>query len=176
VKIGSRGCVCYPSRSLTLMSSADRPNTSASANPASAPCRTGALDQLVWPSAFCALPIDQGFSGPYDTSYRGLKLPWVSAAFGRSYLRYEADLPQVAQLSGGLPAGDQTRLDRSRWNRRAARANRAPGCPRRIEQPSRQDRARLDAVRLCTRRLSRSVLRRQRLRGEKNSRTLPSTW
>jgi hypothetical protein len=39
----------YSGRSLTRMSSADIPNTSASASPGSAPCRTRALDQLVWP-------------------------------------------------------------------------------------------------------------------------------
>ena len=39
----------YPARSLTRMPSAGTPSTSASANPASAPCRTSAFDQLVWP-------------------------------------------------------------------------------------------------------------------------------
>jgi hypothetical protein len=42
------------------------------------------------------------FTRPYKTSYRGLKLPRVSAAFGRSYLRLQADLPQVARASRGL--------------------------------------------------------------------------
>ena len=38
---------------------------------------------------------DQGFSRRYEISYRGVKLPRVSAAFRRSYLRREAGLPHV---------------------------------------------------------------------------------
>ena len=54
---------------------------------------SSARDQLV-----CA---DRGFIPPYDISYRGLKLPRVSAAFGRFELRREADLPQVGtELKG----------------------------------------------------------------------------
>jgi hypothetical protein len=48
-------------------------------------------------------PSGPGFSPPYKTSYRGLKLPMVSAAFGRFQLRREADLPQVAPPSGAFP-------------------------------------------------------------------------
>ena len=44
-----------------------------------------------------------GFSPPYEISYRGVKLPMVSAAFGRFQLRREADLPQVAPPSGAFP-------------------------------------------------------------------------
>ena len=43
-----QGIVCS-GRSLTRISSALTPSTPASAAPASAPCRTSALDQLVWP-------------------------------------------------------------------------------------------------------------------------------
>jgi hypothetical protein len=46
-------------------------------------------------SGFGTLTSDQGFSRSYDISYRGLKLPRVSAGLGR----HEADLPQVG-LSG----------------------------------------------------------------------------
>jgi hypothetical protein len=49
VKMGSSGCVRYPSRSLTMMSAARNPSTAANATPASTPCRTSALDQLIWP-------------------------------------------------------------------------------------------------------------------------------
>jgi hypothetical protein len=41
------------------------------------------------------LPID-GFTLPYEISYRGLKLPRFSAAPGLGYLRRGADLPQGA--------------------------------------------------------------------------------
>ena len=44
----------------------------------------------------------QGFTPPYDISYRGLKLPRVSAVFGRSHLRREAGSPQVDPNAGGL--------------------------------------------------------------------------
>ena len=40
---------------------------------------------------------DRGFSQSYNISYRGLKLPRVSAALGRSELRHGADLPQVGR-------------------------------------------------------------------------------
>ena len=45
----------------------------------------------------------QGFTPPYDISYRGLKLPRVSAAIGRFYLRRGADLPQVLGSERGGP-------------------------------------------------------------------------
>ena len=70
-------------------------------------------------------PADRGFSPPYEISYRGVKLPRVSAAFGRSYLRREADLPQVDSL----------------------------GPSALISRPSLRGRARPDAGRLCTGRL-----------------------
>jgi hypothetical protein len=35
-----------------------------------------------------------GFSQPYEISYRGVKLPRISAALGRCYLRHGSDLPQ----------------------------------------------------------------------------------
>jgi hypothetical protein len=38
-----------------------------------------------------------------EISYRGVKLSRVPAAFGRLELRCGANLPQVAQPSGGLP-------------------------------------------------------------------------
>jgi hypothetical protein len=41
--------------------------------------------------------LDRGFTPPYEISYRGLKLPRVSAAHGRSYLRRGADLSQVGR-------------------------------------------------------------------------------
>jgi hypothetical protein len=41
-------------------------------------------------------PFGEGFSLPYKISYRAVKLPRVSAALGRFYLRRGADLPQVA--------------------------------------------------------------------------------
>jgi len=41
---------------------------------------------------------DHGFSRPCHISYRGLKLPRVSAVFGRSGLRRETDLPQVGRV------------------------------------------------------------------------------
>jgi hypothetical protein len=40
-------------------------------------------------------PSGSGFSPPYDISYRGVKLPRVSAALGGSELRRGTDLPQV---------------------------------------------------------------------------------
>jgi hypothetical protein len=39
----------YPGRSLRRISRAGTPRMAASAAPASAPCRTSAFDQLVWP-------------------------------------------------------------------------------------------------------------------------------
>jgi hypothetical protein len=47
--IKSRQSFAYSGRSLTRMSSAGTPSTSASATRASAPYRTRAFDQLVWP-------------------------------------------------------------------------------------------------------------------------------
>lgn len=44
-----------------------------------------------------ALLVDRGFSPPYEISYRGLKLPRVSAAFRRRHLRRGTDLPQVGR-------------------------------------------------------------------------------
>jgi hypothetical protein len=38
-----------------------------------------------------------GFGRPNDISYRGLKLPRISAALGRCHLRAGADLPQVGR-------------------------------------------------------------------------------
>src|SRR5215831_18007928 len=46
-----------------------------------------AFDRPVW--------LDPGFPPPYGISYRGVKLPRVSAGFGRLGLRRGADLPQV---------------------------------------------------------------------------------
>ena len=44
---------------------------------------------------------DPGFTPPSEISYRRLKLPRVSAALGRFYLRRGADLPQVDPLREG---------------------------------------------------------------------------
>jgi hypothetical protein len=86
-----RQSFAYSGRSLTRMSAAATPSTPASASPASAPCRTSAGDP--------AGVADQGFTPPYDISYRGVKLRRLSAALGRSYLRPEPDLPQVGRPS-----------------------------------------------------------------------------
>jgi hypothetical protein len=48
-------------------------------------------------------PSGSGFSPPYEIPYCGLILPRISADLGRSELRREADLPQVARPSEGLP-------------------------------------------------------------------------
>ena len=42
-------------------------------------------------------PSGSGFGPPYDIPYGGLKLPRVGAEFRRSYLRSDADLPQVGR-------------------------------------------------------------------------------
>ena len=44
----------------------------------------------------------EGFSLPYETSYRAVKPSRVSAALGRFFLRGEADLPQVDPMPVGL--------------------------------------------------------------------------
>ena len=92
MRSGEGQSFAYSGRSLTRISSASTPSTPASATPGSAPCRTSALDQ-----ARLAGP---GFTRSYDISYRGVKLPRVSAALGRSYLRRGADLPQAGALAG----------------------------------------------------------------------------
>jgi hypothetical protein len=38
---------------------------------------------------------DRGFSRSYEISYRGLKLPRISAVLGRCHMRSGADFPQV---------------------------------------------------------------------------------
>jgi hypothetical protein len=76
-------------RSLTRVSPAATPSTFAGAVCASAPCRMS----LLGPTCLT----DQGFSRRHRISYRGVKLPRVSAAFGRFYLRRGAGLPQVTQ-------------------------------------------------------------------------------
>jgi hypothetical protein len=43
--------------------------------------------QAVRPSRLAGPMTDQGFSPPYKISYRGLKLPSISAAFAICYLR-----------------------------------------------------------------------------------------
>ena len=43
-------------------------------------------------------PARSGFTPPYETSYRGVKLPRVSAALGRLDLRRGADLPPVSRF------------------------------------------------------------------------------
>jgi hypothetical protein len=48
----------------------------------------------------------QSFTRTYDISYRGLKLPRVSVAFGRCCLRRGADLPQVGSSSDGYSEKD----------------------------------------------------------------------
>jgi hypothetical protein len=52
---------------------------------------------------------DRGFSRPYEISYRGVKLPRVSAALGRSDLRRGAALPQMGCKSHqhAAPAWEQ---------------------------------------------------------------------
>jgi hypothetical protein len=42
-----------------------------------------------------ALPVDRGFSPPYEISYRGVKPASASAASRRIYLRCGAGLPQL---------------------------------------------------------------------------------
>jgi hypothetical protein len=41
----------------------------------------------------------EGFSPPYEISYRGMKPPKVSAALGCFYLRRRTDLPQVGSVA-----------------------------------------------------------------------------
>jgi hypothetical protein len=81
-----------PLLSLTRISSAPTPSTAAIAARPSAPCRTSDFGE---PCAVRPYPPDRSFSPPFDISYRAVKLPRVSAAFGRYYLRREADFPQV---------------------------------------------------------------------------------
>jgi hypothetical protein len=73
---------------------------------------------------------DQGFSGPSHISYRGVKLPGISAAFGEFYLRHGADLPQMGVRYSasvivsviGVPTAPCRRIVRRRgivsWSRR----------------------------------------------------------
>jgi hypothetical protein len=84
-------------RLVVLFAAAPRPNVPGAdpqhprqCRPRIDPCRTRALDRLVWP--------DRGFSPPYKISYRDVKLSRVSAALGRFELRREADLPQEGSL------------------------------------------------------------------------------
>jgi hypothetical protein len=42
-------------------------------------------------------PSGSGFNPPYEISYRGVKLPRISATLGPCYLRCGADLAQVAR-------------------------------------------------------------------------------
>jgi hypothetical protein len=44
---------------------------------------------------------DQGFTPPYEISYRGVILPRIAAGLGLSYLQRGTDLPQVG-LGQGL--------------------------------------------------------------------------
>jgi hypothetical protein len=74
---------CYPSPECPLR----LPRHPCQRHPRIGPCRTSALDQLVWP--------DRGFSPPYEISYRGLKLPGFLRLLGGFELRREADLPLV---------------------------------------------------------------------------------
>jgi hypothetical protein len=61
----------------------------------------GAFDDSLWRSPTARgsrFPRRSGFSPPPPISYRGVKLPEVSAALGRFELRHEADLPQEGSL------------------------------------------------------------------------------
>ena len=73
--------------SLTAMSSTATPA------PSPAPSRIGPVPhQRLGPARLA----DRSFSRRYEISYRAVKLPRVSAAFERFYLRRGAGLPQVA--------------------------------------------------------------------------------
>jgi hypothetical protein len=54
--------------------------------PPSAPCHTS---DFGWPAPAPSTPYapDRSFSPPYEISYRGVKLPRISAALGPCYLR-----------------------------------------------------------------------------------------
>jgi len=62
------------------------------------PCAPAPWPRLSFPPAV-ARP-NQGFIPSCHISYRGLKLPRVSAALGRSERRRGTDLPQVGRLRG----------------------------------------------------------------------------
>ena len=70
------------------------------AGPSIIPLRIGEARRVagVIHSRLVLSPSGSGFSPPQDISYRAVKLPSVSAAFGRFYLRCGAGLSQVAPI------------------------------------------------------------------------------
>jgi len=79
---------------------------------------------------FGTLTSDRGFSRSYDISHHSVKLPRVSAALGRLYLRCGADLPQVGWLHTTPPGRELSMFARHERRARASEKWTARGVTR----------------------------------------------